>query len=83
MLFGIHKDHFYTYWLNQLIINTQRNMEIYMLVKKLQIQKYKTIRKQNYHMWKSIQTEDLNIIEGMQDGGNSPVYNGGNFSNNG
>ena len=31
-------------------------------------------------MWKSIQTEDLNIIEGMQDGRNSPVYNGGNFS---
>ncbi len=31
-------------------------------------------------MWKDIQTEDLNIIEGMQDGRNSPVYNGGNFS---
>ena len=31
-------------------------------------------------MWKSIQTEDLNIIEGMQKGRNSPIYNGGNFS---
>ena len=46
----------------------------------MDIFKFKKIRKQNYQMWKSIQTEDLNIIEGMQDGRNSPVYNGGNFS---
>ncbi len=31
-------------------------------------------------VWKAIQTEDLNIIEGMQEGRNSPSYNGGNFS---
>ena len=52
-----------------------------MWVKKLQIQKnINQLRKQNFKLWKSIQTEDLNIIEGMQDGRNSPVYNGGNFS---
>ena len=27
-----------------------------------------------------IKSEDLNIIEGMQEGRNSPIYNGGNFS---
>ena len=36
--------------------------------------------KQNFNQWHSIQTEDLNIIEGMQEGRNSPSYNGGNFS---
>ena len=42
--------------------------------------KFKSLRKQNYEQWLSIQSEDLNIIEGMQEGRNSPAYNGGNFS---
>ena len=42
--------------------------------------KFKSLRKQNYEQWLSIQSEDLNIIEGMQEGRNSPSYNGGNFS---
>ena len=42
--------------------------------------KYKSLRKQNYNLWHSIQSEDLNIIEGMQSGRKSPIYNGGNFS---
>ena len=41
---------------------------------------YKSLRTQNFEQWHSIQTEDLNSIEGMQEGRNSPVYNGGNFS---
>ena len=41
---------------------------------------YKSLREQNYKLWHSIQSEDLNIIEGMQEGRNSPAYNGGNFS---
>ena len=56
-------------------------MEIYYVGNKAANSKqFKSLRKQNYQMWKSIQTEDLNIIEGMQDGRNSPIYNGGNFS---
>ena len=30
--------------------------------------------------WEDIQKEDVDIIQGMQIGRNSPVYNGGNFS---
>ena len=41
---------------------------------------YKSLREQNYNLWHSIQSEDLSIIEGMQEGRNSPAYNGGNFS---
>ena len=37
-------------------------------------------RQQNFKQWHSIQSEDLMIIEGMQEGRNSPVFNGGNFS---
>ena len=42
--------------------------------------KFKYLRKQNYEQWLSIQSEDINIIEGMQDGRKSPIYNGGIFS---
>jgi len=42
--------------------------------------KYKSLREQNHKLWHSIQSEDLNIIKGMQEGRNSPSYNGGNFS---
>ena len=43
-------------------------------------EKYKSIREQNYKQWHSIQSEDLSIIEGMQEGRQSPIFNGGNFS---
>jgi len=38
------------------------------------------IRKQNLKLWHNVQSEDVHIIEGMQEGRNSPSYNGGNFS---
>ena len=81
-MLGIHKDHYYAYWLEPINHNyTKEHMEIYYAGEEAATSdKYKDLRKQNYEMWKSIQTEDLNIIEGMQKGRNSPIYNGGNFS---
>ena len=38
------------------------------------------VRKENARFWKDVMLEDISAIEGMQDGRNSPVYNGGNFS---
>ena len=40
----------------------------------------KDLRKENSRFWKEVMLEDVNVIEGMQEGRNSPVYNGGNFS---
>ena len=40
----------------------------------------KELRKENLRFWKSVMLEDISAIEGMQDGRNSPAYNGGNFS---
>ncbi len=82
VMLGIHKDHYYAYWLEPINHNyTKEHMEIYYVGEEAATSdKYKDLRKQNYEMWKSIQTEDLNIIEGMQEGRNSPIYNGGNFS---
>jgi choline monooxygenase len=38
------------------------------------------LRKENSRFWKDVMLEDINAIEGMQEGRNSPVYKGGNFS---
>ena len=40
----------------------------------------KELRKENSRFWKDVMLEDINVIERMQEGRNSPVYNGGNFS---
>ena len=82
VMLGIHKDHYYAYWLEP--VNhayTKEHMEIYYVGEDAAKSKeYKSLRKQNYKQWHSIQSEDLSIIEGMQAGRNSPIYNGGNFS---
>lgn len=82
VMIGIHKDHYYAYWLEPISYNrTKEHMEIYYVGEEAaKSDKYKDLRKQNYNMWHSIQSEDLYIIEGMQEGRNSPAYNGGNFS---
>ena len=82
VMLGIHKDHYYAYWLEPISHNyTKEHMEIYYVGKEAATSnKYLNLRKQNYEMWHSIQSEDLNIIEGMQEGRNSPIFNGGNFS---
>ena len=82
VMLGIHKDHFYAYWLEPVNHKyTKEHMEIYYVGEKAaNSKKFKPLRKKNFKLWKEIQTEDLNIIEGMQEGRNSPSYNGGNFS---
>jgi choline monooxygenase len=82
VMLGIHKDHYYAYWLEPVRHNyTKEHMEIYYVGEESATsKKYKNLRRQNFEQWHSIQSEDLMIIEGMQEGRNSPIFNGGNFS---
>ena len=82
VMLGIHKDHYYAYWIEPVSHDfTKEHMEIYYVGEEAaRGNTYKSLRKQNFEQWHSIQSEDLSIIEGMQEGRNSPVYNGGNFS---
>ena len=82
VMLGIHKDHYYAYWLEPISHNyTKEHMDIYYVGEEAANSKtFEFLRKQNYEQWLSIQSEDLNIIEGMQEGRKSPVFNGGNFS---
>ena len=82
VMLGIHKDHFYSYWLEPINNKyTIEHMEIYYVGERsANSKKFKNLRKQNHKLWKEVQSEDVYIIEGMQEGRNSPAYNGGNFS---
>jgi len=82
VMLGIHKDHYYAYWLEPVNHKyTIEHMEIYYVGDKAaNSKKFKSLRKQNYKLWKIVQSEDVHIIEGMQEGRSSPSYNGGNFS---
>jgi len=82
VMLGIHKDHYYAYWLEP--VNhayTLEHMEVYYVGDEAAYSdEYKEIREENCKLWLGVQSEDMNIIEGMQAGRCSPSYNGGNFS---
>ena len=82
VMIGLHIDHFYVFWLEPIAINkTIEHMQMYYIGNdSANGEDLKELRKQNVRFWKDVMIEDISAIEGMQDGRNSPVYNGGNFS---
>ena len=82
VMVGLHVDHFYVFWLEPLAMNkTKEHMQMYYVGEEsANGEQLKEMRKQNLKFWKDVMLEDINAVEGMQEGRNSPVYNGGNFS---
>ena len=82
VMIGLHIDHFYVFWLEPLAVNkTKEHMQMYYIGEESANGKEcKNLRKENSRFWKDVMLEDISAIEGMQEGRNSPVYNGGNFS---
>ena len=82
VMIGLHVDHFYVFWLEPLAMNkTKEHMQMYYVGEEsANGEQLKEMRKQNLKFWKDVMLEDINAVEGMQEGRNSPVYNGGNFS---
>jgi len=82
VMIGLHIDHFYTFWLEPISVNkTKEHLEMYYIGKEsANGKKLESMRKENAKFWRDVMSEDIRAIEGMQEGRNSPVYNGGNFS---
>ena len=82
VMIGLHIDHFYIFWLEPITINkTKEHMQMYYVGNEsANGEELKELRKENMRFWKDVMLEDVSAIEGMQEGRNSPVYNGGNFS---
>ena len=82
VMIGLHIDHFYAFWLEPISINeTKEHLAMYYVGdNSANGKKFKSMRKENTSFWKDVMSEDIKAIEGMQEGRNSPAYNGGNFS---
>ena len=82
VMLGIHIDHFYAFWLEPISNNqTKEHFELYYVGdESASSDEFKDIREKNFAFWQEVMNEDVTAIEGMQNGRNSPVYNGGNFS---
>ena len=82
VMIGLHVDHFYVFWLEPISVNeTKEHLAMYYVGEESANGKeFENMRKENSRFWKDVMTEDIKAIEGMQEGRNSPVYNGGNFS---
>jgi choline monooxygenase len=82
VMIGLHIDHFYVFWLEPISINeTKEHLAMYYIGEdSANGKEFESMRKENSRFWKEVMSEDIKAIEGMQEGRNSPVYNGGNFS---
>ncbi len=82
VMLGIHIDHFYAFWLEPISNNqTKEHFELYYVGEEsASSDEFKDIREKNFAFWQEVMNEDVTAIEGMQNGRNSPAYNGGNFS---
>jgi choline monooxygenase len=82
VMLGIHIDHFYAFWLEPLQTNkTREHFEMYYIGDESAMsEEYREMRKKNLEFWQDVMNEDVGVIQGMQEGRNSPVFNGGNFS---
>ncbi len=82
LMLGIHVDHFFAFWLEPLSINhTKEHFEMYYVGNEsASSNDYKDLREKNFIFWQQVLKEDVDAIEGMQEGRKSPAYNGGNFS---
>jgi choline monooxygenase len=82
VMIGLHIDHFYAFWLEPISINeTKEHLAMYYVGNNSANGKeFESMREENSKFWKGVMSEDIKAIEGMQEGRNSPAYNGGNFS---
>ena len=82
VMIGLHIDHFYAFWLEPISINeTKEHLAMYYVGdNSANGKKFESMRKENVKFWEDVMLQDIKAIEGMQEGRNSPVYNGGNFS---
>ncbi len=81
LLLGVHRDHAYSIIIEpQATDKTAEHIEIYYPTKDCTTAEYAQLRKNNAKLWKTVFTEDIGVVEAMQQGRKAPGYDGGRFS---
>ena len=81
VLFGLYNDHFFNIILRlDGTGRTNEQIEIYYADEAAPGENYAALRAINTKMWKTVFSENVQVVEGMQQGGSAPGYDGGKFS---
>jgi len=81
VLLGVHNDHYFSIVLTpDGTGKTNEQIEIYYADKAAAGEDYAAMRAINSEMWKTVFSEDIQVVEGMQRGRSASGYDGGKFS---
>lgn len=81
VLLGVHNDHYFNIILTpDGTSRTNEQIEIYYADEAARGKDYASMRAINTEMWKTVFSEDIQVVEGMQLGRSASGYDGGKFS---
>ncbi|WP_374384920.1 aromatic ring-hydroxylating dioxygenase subunit alpha [Dongia sp.] len=81
VLLGIHRDHYFAIRLEPISLGqTREHLEIYYVGDGSVDTTYDATKAANLQAWKTVFAEDVDVVERMQRGRQSPAYDGGVFS---
>lgn len=81
VLMGVHRDHFFSIVLEPIDHeNTVEHIELYYTQDPSPDDGLDDLRQQNAALWKTVFSEDIFVVEGMQKGRKGPLFDGGKFS---
>ncbi len=81
VLYGAHRDHWFAMLLEPLgHARTRERVEIWYFDETSLEDRYETLRRNNAQQWRVVFQEDIFAVEGMQQGRESPGFQGGVFS---
>ena len=81
VLLGIHRDHFFSIIIEPISTNkTIEYVSLYYAKNPSEMPELKTLIDSNASFWKTVFSEDIGVVEGMQRGRNGLMFDGGKFS---
>ena len=81
VLLGVHKDHYFNIILTpDGVDKTIEQIEIYYTDPSALKDDFAEMRATNTEMWRTVFAEDIQVVEGMQQGRKATAYDGGKFS---
>ena len=81
VLLGVHRDHIFSVVLQPISKDfTLERVNIFYASSKSISKDYDKLRKENFYFWKSVLSEDIFVVEGMQKGRYAKGFDGGRFS---
>lgn len=81
VMLGVHRDHFFAIILEPLDVDlTREHVELYYAKDAESIPQHHDMTEANSERWKTVFSEDISVVEGMQKSRHGQLFDGGRFS---